>query len=456
MTTTAKITPSIAKTTRDILGVGYLSDSWVKTGTNVEDFFKILKALDAVTTFDKTFIKDIVFCSPYNHEEDSISFKCFTTPKPCGKRLSQNKFTAACLDMLYAELVKQRGCLLWEGGLGREKLCREKALRELMNTLGLSGSAIEKQSPRRDAYIAELIAQTPEKRQVTLVSRTEGDDTAAFTKVMAVRSDKYCPVPLTELETVFNAILDSDMGEVVCKRWYVDHDFAEIDIEFPAATKEFKELCGLDENIEAGVRLVTSGTGYSCVCAKETWRVKNTVSEHNIVKNKHIGKWSTEDFVKRVKENIFDEYAKLPERLCELFDVVILDSDDVKINGVPYAEKVLTDCAKEVFKYINLASAFKIKADDDKERRRNHVNRITELLVQSFSAEMQKAIANGENHIITAYDFALAVMTLPERVKDIPQSYMETFANLCGKAAYAPYSSEVKSAEAASEISFVA
>ena len=183
MTTTAKITPSIAKTTRDIFGVGYLSDSWVKTGTNVEDFLKILKALDAVTTFDKTFIKDIVFCSPYNHEEDSISFKCFTTPKPCGKRLSQNKFTAACLDMLYAELVKQRGCLLWEGGLGREKLCREKALRELMNTLGLSGSAIEKQSPRRDAYIAELIAQTPEKRQVTLVSRTEGDDTAAFTKV---------------------------------------------------------------------------------------------------------------------------------------------------------------------------------------------------------------------------------------------------------------------------------
>lgn len=457
MTTTAKVTPSDAKTIRDILGTGYLSDTWERTGTNVDEFFKILKALDDVTVFDKVFIKDVVLCSPYRYEDDFVVFKCFTKPEACGKRFTQNNFSVADLDVLYSELVAQRGCLLWQGGASKARLCREKGLREFANALGLSGPAIDKQSPCRDAYLAELIAKTQERRQITLVCRSEGDgENPSFEKVMSVRSEKYTPVNLSELETVFNSILDADMGEVVCKRWYVNHDVATIDIEFPAATKEFKELCGLDENIEAGVRLTTSGTGYSCFSAKETWRISSTVSEHNIVKNKHIGKWDTEEFVEDVKENIFDEYAKLPERLCELFDVVIIDSDDAKTKGVSYVERTLSKYATSVLKYINLSSAFKIKSDEKLERK-NYMARIKEHLVESFSVELQKAIADGEKRVLTAYDFAVAVMTMPERIKGVPQSYMSAFANLCGKAAYAPYETiNDEAAKSEPKISFVA
>ena len=50
-----------AKTTSEILGEQYISNNFTKVGKNPEDFFKLLNALDEVTTFDKVFIK-ILFC----------------------------------------------------------------------------------------------------------------------------------------------------------------------------------------------------------------------------------------------------------------------------------------------------------------------------------------------------------------------------------------------------------
>ena len=454
--TTANKTPSAKlDEARKILGTSYLSDDWEKTGTNLEEFFKILKALDEVTSFEKTFIRDIILCSPARSDETGVVLKVHET-EPHGKRLARTKFTNIGLDKLFGEFVKDRSCILWQGGTSPIRLCREKGLRELMNSLGLSGSAIDKQSPCRDNYLAELISVAPEKRQVTLISRTEGTDVDKFEKVFSIRTEKYNSVPLAAMEDVYTAICDADMGEIKCVGWTVNHDIATVDIEFPSATADFKELCGLKDDIEAGVRLTTSGTGYSSFMAKETWRIHNTVSEHSTVKQKHIGKWDANDFVKNVKENIFDEYCKLPERLCELFDIVLVNDEFVKNNSIKTAEAVLLNCTKSVFKHINLAAAFKSKLDEEKASRSSYVTKLAELLVECFSVEMQKVIAEGCRFEITAYDLAIAIMALPERAKGIPQSYLENFANSCGKAAYAEYKEGSNYIAKLPEISIVA
>lgn len=445
-----------AKTTSEILGEQYISNSFTKVGKNPEEFFKLLNALDEVTTFDKVFIKDLILCSPYRNEDDGIVYKAYTDPKPSSKRLPVSRFER--FPTIFKELVKEKNCLLWQGGNSPVRICRNKGLRELINALGLSGSAIDNQSPKRDDYVNELIKSNPAKRQVTLVCRTESAEEEGIPnveKVLSVRTDKYRPIPLSELKEVYDSILSSDMGEVVCKGWYVDHDIAYIDVEFPDATKEFKELCGLDEEIEAGVRLVTSATGYSCFSAIETWRVKSAVSEHATVRAKHVGDWSLDNFIEGVRTNIFDRYSELPERLCSLFDVIIVDDDLLNARGIKGAERAIDCTIKSVFRQLKLSEVFKTKTEDTD--RKQYTNRLRALLVDNFSAEMQKAISEGNAVTITAYDIALAIMTLPERAKGVPASYVKSLSDRCGKAAYAEYKpGEEYFADKAAEITLVA
>lgn len=441
--TTAK-TPEAKMTTEEakaILGKGYLSDSWERVGTDVTEFFLILKALDAVTNFETDFVRDLILCSPFAFDEAGITFKCYEGETPHGKRFTHEKFEKLTTEHLFNEMTDNRNCLLWQGGVSPVRICRSKGLRELMNLLGISGTAIDVQSPKRDAYVAELISKVPEKQQVTLVTRNEGLG-RGMEKVMAVRSKKYTPIPLSSLEDVYNSIIEEDMGAIKCTGWRIDHDYAEIDIEFPDATKEFKELCGLKDDLQAGVRLATSGTGFCSFTAKETWRVNSTLSEHTVVKQKHEGAWNAKAFEKNVKENIFDEYAALPERLCELFDIVVLNEEIIRsAKDVPLAEKILERCIKEAFKQLNMASAFKSKTDEEGASKRSYVAKLTDLLVSSFSAEVQTALAANTSFEISAYDIAMAIMTLPERTKGIPKSYERAFANICGKAAYVAYKS---------------
>lgn len=431
--TTATTTPTALMTTeeaREVLGRNYLYDDWEMHGAKPSEFFKILKCLDAVTEHKVVFLRDLVLLSPAGKDEESVQFRVMSGSKTEGHKVSRSACEAAGVDIAYDETVSGNRCLL---RIGRERpmFTRPKSLRELMGNLGLAGSAIETQTLYRDFYVADLLEKTPAKRKSTIITRSDGNDIGGFyEKVFSVRTGKYTPISLSELEDVFNAISEQDMGVIECAGWSIDHDYASIDLMFPEATAEFKELCGLRDDIQAGVRLTTSGTGYACFTAKEIWQVSGTVSEHACVKNKHIGDWNPEEFVEKVKETIFDEYCKLPERLCELFDCVLVSGD---MNAVK-AEAVLRKCLKALFRHIRLAEAFKSK--EDAEGKKSYVNELTDKLVDKFKIEIEKA---GKNAEITAYDVAVSVMELPGKVTGIPKSYMVNFSNACGQAAYFPF-----------------
>ena len=447
--TTTAVTPEAAPTTlkaREILGTtereNYLYDDWYREGTSLTEFLEVVRAQDEITSYKKVFLNEVFLCSPEKHEIDSVVFRAFTRPNNVGKVCRKDNYDAFNAGFLYTEMLAQKACLLWLGSNAVPPMfARPKALRELMGCVGLSGPAIENQSRSRDAYVADLIAKTPDKKQVTLITRIEGDDTHSAEKVFSVRTGKYTPISVSEIEDVFNAIAECDMGAIKCVGWHVDHDFASIDIIFPEATKEFKELCGLREDVQAGVRFITSGTGYSCFTAREIWSVNGVVSEHSVVKNKHIGEWDTADFIKRVKENIFDEYSALPERLCDLFNCILVDSNIVKSAAdLKKGETIISKCTRSLFKHIQIASAFKMKDDvDTASYKKDYVQQLTDKITEIFSIEIQKALAEGNEVEITAYDLALKIMELPSMVTGIPKSYMENFANLCGKAPYFPF-----------------
>jgi len=435
-------TPPSIKEATETLGHGFLLDGWEREGRKPSEFFKTLESLESVLRLDKVFMRDIILCSPNSFEgEDSIVFKAFAEPKPIGRRMRREKMEQINAPLLFNELITQKGCLLWLGGANPTRLCRPKALRELMNNLGLSGPAIENQSPKRDEYVAELIASAPGKQQITLICRREGDDENYQEKVLAIRTARYAHIPMTELEKVYRDIVEcSDIGKVECSGWHIDHDIATIDLWFPDVSEEFKELNGFKDALKAGVRLTTSGTGYSCFMATELWDVNGVVSEHACVKNKHIGEWDADKFFDNVKTNIFDEYSTMPERLCELFDIEVLNNDIICDSGkLKLAENILFSSVKSVFKKLQLAKAFKSKTDEDSDSGKGYVNKLTEKLVDILMIPVQKAISEGENFAVTAYDIAIAVMELPSRVSGIPKSYMKAFTDKCGKAPYCDY-----------------
>lgn len=421
-----------------ILGTGYLNSDWCVEGKSPEEFFEILKALDSLTKTTKVHVRDLIICSPEkvdrNEYGDEITmFRKFTVPHNTRYDLNRRLLEDSELEYLYDELQREKGNLLWLGGLAPMLFTRPKSVRELLGHLGLAGSAIEDQSYERDNYVSYLIQNAPPRKQLTLVSRIEGDDDCQIEKVLSIRTGKYTPIPLAELENVYNSILEADMGEVKCLGWSVNHDYASIDLIFPDATAEFKELCGLREDVHAGVRLQTSGTGYCCFTAKEIWVVGGVTSEHDSVKNKHIGEWEPEEFLKDVKVNIFDEYAALPERLCELFNIVLVNDDTVDKAPV-----ILNKCITALFKHLRLAEAFKAKVDEEDATKKSYVRELTDKLVDHFLAEIerQKAVGSVE---ISAYDLAVAVMELPATTTGIPKSYLVNFSNICGKAAYYPF-----------------
>jgi len=174
--------------------------------------------------------------------------------------------------------------------------------------------------------------------------------------------------------------------------------------------------------------------------ATELWDVNGVVSEHACVKNKHIGEWDADKFFDNVKTNIFDEYSTMPERLCELFDIEVLNNDIICDSGkLKLAENILFSSVKSVFKKLQLAKAFKSKTDEDSDSGKGYVNKLTEKLVDILMIPVQKAISEGENFAVTAYDIAIAVMELPSRVSGIPKSYMKAFTDKCGKAPYCDY-----------------
>lgn len=395
-----------------------LNDAWAVEGTSPSEFFGWLKKLDEETNYFVVNTRDVQLLSPWQHSTEELVFQTFNEED--GKmRIQTHRFPFASFAAndaasLFDEIKNNRLNLIRP--LGEDRwVCRPLGLNELMIAVGLRGDAVVHQSRYRDLYLDELIKNS--RGKVTLITRSEN----GYTKVFSVRTDRYQDIPLQAIEDLYRCLTtDAELGTMQCVHWKVDHDFAEIQFEFPDLADEFTELYHLPKKIVPGLRILSSGTGYSCMTVAETWRLGSTTSVAKIKKRKHIGNWDAKVFFEETKKEILSQYTVLPERLLELFGLSI--STDAK---------QLTEIVRETFKGINLQKVFyngRSAADGD--GRKNYLQQLTKEVVEDLMTKPH----------LTFYDVATAIMELPSTTRmDIPVSYRKRFADACGRAAFCPF-----------------
>lgn len=299
-----------------------------------------------------------------------------------------------------------------------------------MEPFGLRGSFLATPSFERDQLIAR---QFKEDKAVTLVMRNfkktkmidGNEENKTIKKVFAIRSTKYTEMPQLEVFHIIDKIIDEEIfGKVKCLRWIVNHFLTQIDLEFPDKAEEICKAYGLPNVFVPGIRIVTSDTGNSSFKITGTWRVKNSLTLTNEVSKRHSGEINISEIIEDVDKEIFAEYVKIPEALCDLMlkniTPVTLDlsnSKDVKKN-----KELMEDIIKSTLKELNIVKAIGKKNE----------MALRDLLLEEIDPSIS----------YTAYDVAMQILTIPERLEGLTDASLNALAKAISKAPFCTYESK--------------
>lgn len=296
-----------------------------------------------------------------------------------------------------------------------EPMFTSKSLLTTLDRFGLKGSFLVRPSLTRDmAVMAEFVEQ---EKPVTLIYRkAEG----GIKKVFSILSDKYQPIDQNVIIDIIDDIADDgSLGKPVCKEWEIGHFFTRIYLDFPEKARDIKNHYGKTEKFIPGICIMSSDTGDCSLKVLGTFRVGNSLTVQDEVLHKHIGDIDVKSIIKAVDERIFSEYAKLPEKLCDLMLIDIGDAtadlsseENQKVNIQIYREVVTN-----AFKELGILKAVGVKA-------RN-------ILLEKMIFEA------AEDIHYTAYDICVELMRLPQRVSGLAS--LPQLQKAVGRAPYISY-----------------
>lgn len=271
---------------------------------------------------------------------------------------------------------------------------------QTLDRFGISGSHVSTPCYERDANIAKAFSKN---LPVTVVFRSVNNSR----KIFSILSDKYEHIKQDILFDVIEKIkVDGEMGEPKCYNWKVTNFTTELYIEFPEKAEELSKIYSLKHVMIPGILMVTSDTGDSSFKVFGTWRMKghNSISINSEVKRKHIGKIDINTVLTDIENNIFEEYAKLPERLCELMGEDLTDAswDLTSETGIEKNRKMIEEIIKETFKKLGIVKTVGKKVE----------KKLREELLAEFDYTVP----------YTSYDIATTIMSLPERTLIIHES----------------------------------
>lgn len=299
-----------------------------------------------------------------------------------------------------------------------EPMFTSKSLLTTLDRFGLKGSFLVRPSLTRDmAVMAEFVEQ---EKPITLIYRkAEG----GIKKVFSILSDKYQPIDQNVIIDIIDDITDDgSLGNPVCKEWEINHFFTKIYLDFPEKARDIKNHYGKTEKFIPGICIMSSDTGDCSLKVLGTFRVGNSLTVQDEVLHKHIGDVDVESIIKAVDERIFSEYAKLPDKLCNLMLVDIgdptadlTDEENQKANIQAYKEVVTN-----AFKELGILKAVGVKA-------RN-------ILLEKMIYEA------AEDTHYTAYDVCVELMRLPQRVSGLAS--LPQLQKAVGRAPYITYLEE--------------
>lgn len=289
---------------------------------------------------------------------------------------------------------------------------------QTMDRFGMAGDFLLTPCIERDIMIAK---QFERDLGVTVIARSCN----GTKKIFSILSDKYTHIDQSILFDIVNKIETAgDMGPAKCYQWNVSNFFTKLYIEFPEKADELSRLYGLKKVMIPGILMTTSDTGDSSFKVRGTWRVdgSNSLVVNSEVKRKHIGEINTDEVIEDISKEIFAEYAKLPEALCDLMahDVTDPSWDLTTTAGLKANQAEIENVIKTAFKRLGIVKAIGKKTE----------KKLREALVDEMDVSIR----------YTAYDIAMSILSLPERAvfmdkeKDISQ-----LQKACGNAPFIKY-----------------
>lgn len=292
---------------------------------------------------------------------------------------------------------------------------------QTMDRFGLSGEFLLTPSLVRNLAVADSFKKD---LGVTAIVRSTSDGKAK--KIFTILSEKYTHINQLVLFDIIKQIEDAgEMGECKCFKWEVSNFFTKLYVEFPKKAEELSGLYGLSREMIPGIMITTSDTGDASFAVKGTWRAKgsNSLIVNSEVKRKHIGDIDIRKIIDDISKEIFAEYAKLPEALCELMAKDVTDPAwDLKTSaGIKANQTEIENTLKTVFKRLGIVKAIGKKTE--------------KILRQAMMDEIDPSIR------YTAYDMCMLIMSLPERVVFMDKGKDITLLQkACGQAPFADYS----------------
>lgn len=303
-----------------------------------------------------------------------------------------------------------------------------------MDGFGLRGSFLSNPCIERDLLVAK---QFKGGKNLTLVIRnfvktieksngkTESKD---IKKVFAIHSGRYGEMPQLEMFNVIDKIVNDEVfGKVSCSKWLVNHYFTSIELEFPEKADEICKAYGLPNIFVPGIRITTSDTGNSSFRIVGTWRIKNSLALTNEVAKRHSGAIDINEIIEDVEKEIFADYVKIPEALCDLMLKNITPEDlDLSVNtDMRKNQEIVENIIKSTLKELEVVKAI---------GKKNEMT-LRDLMLQEIDPSIS----------YTAYDIAMQILTIPERIEGLSSSALNSLAKTIAKAPFCSYEDEKSS-----------
>jgi len=297
---------------------------------------------------------------------------------------------------------------------GQIYFLRDIAYKELWRHIGkVSGSGLNVPSVFRELHLTDLAQKSNAKLKACV--RWDDDNRQ---KMLSVRTDRYNVMAQSTVPAIIS-LVETTIGESFkILRWEVNHDYTTIEIFFPDIGKRFQEKYGIAD-LEPGMRIRNSGTGYSTLRAEEVWKIRDNTFDMNLVSEKHIGSWSSDKFLSDANDMIVKKFSRVPEAMAKLVDETVDEGN----------------ACTEIIKLIEKSGLPKVvKAADH--RAWDHVERHTAgvRLIDSFAAWLYSYCHSEFFELglpCTKYDLVCKALTVGS-FKALPETYRKQMQHQIG------------------------
>lgn len=340
------------------------------------------------------------------------------SPKNLGKRYSGGhvklrKSKLAEKGDFAAPLAELRNTTKLMLGVNDKIMFTTESLLTNLDRFGLKGGFLAVPSLARDILVEQELLRR--NKDMTLVCRKmEGVE-----KCFSILSGKYTPISSKVVFSLIDRLeKEGHLGKAVCREWSISHFYTRIYFDFPDKACELTDAYGRSNKYIPGMVISTSDTGDCSLKVAGTFRVNDTLTVQDEILHKHIGEYDENKFVEKVTNEIFAEFGSIPDKLCDLMTIDIVDSSwdlsDAKdqMEYTALYKKLLDSC----FNQLGITSAIGFK----------NKKALFDAMIEEFNPNIP----------LTAYDIATSIMELPSRITG---ASLPTLRKTVGKAAFVSF-----------------